>query len=148
MKASDTVRLKSDPSRVGTLTGEDQIRGGKRRLEVRFDDNGYQFCLEDALELVLRDGNNPYTLFRQGRYGHLRDLRGALTYYRLSDKLANLISSMDTTNTEFLPPHPRRAPFLDLGITQTAMTALSVKLQLMGHQIETNFLSLQRSALF
>ncbi len=101
MKAGETVRLKSDPSRIGILTGEEQIRGGRRRIEVRFDDSEYQFYLEDALEYVPRDANNPYALFRQGRYGHLRDLRGALTYYRLSGKLANLIYSMDTTNTEF-----------------------------------------------
>jgi SNF2 family DNA or RNA helicase len=101
MKAGDKVRLKSEPSRIGALTGEEQVRGGRRRLEVSFFDGTDQFCLEDALETVSRDAKNPYVLFRQGRYGRLRDLRGALTYYRLSGKLANLIYSMDTTNTEF-----------------------------------------------
>lgn len=101
MKAGDKVRLKSDPSRMGNLTGEEQVRGGQRRLEVSFFDGTDQFCLEGALEPVDRDASNPYALFRVGRYGCLRDLRGALTYYRLSGKLANLIYSMDTTNTEF-----------------------------------------------
>lgn len=99
MNAGDKVRLKSDPSRVGTLTGEEQHRGGRRRLEVRFPD-GEEFYLEGALELVPQDAS-VYSLFRDGRYGRLRDLRGAVTHSRLSGKLANLIYSMDTTNTEF-----------------------------------------------
>ena len=101
MKSGDKVRLKSDPSRVGVLSGVEQIRGDRRRLEVRLFDGTDQFFLENALELVPSDDTNPYALFRKGRYGHLRDLRGSLTYYRLSGKLANLIYSMDTTNTEF-----------------------------------------------
>jgi superfamily II DNA or RNA helicase len=101
MKSGDKVRLKSDPSRVGVLSGEEQIRGDRRRLEVRLFDGVDQFFLENALELVPSDDTNPYALFRKSRYGRLRDLRGSLTYYRLSGKLANLIYSMDTTNTEF-----------------------------------------------
>jgi len=99
MKAGDKVRLKSDPSRIGFLSGEEQTRGGRRRLEVRFND-GDVFYLEGALEIVPKV-DSPCVLFRHGRYGKLRDLRGSLTYYRLSGKLANLIYSMDTTNTEF-----------------------------------------------
>lgn len=38
----------------------------------------------------------------RGRYGRAADLRGAITYYRLSGKLANLIYSLNTTNTQFL----------------------------------------------
>ena len=101
MKAGDKVRLNSDPSRIGFLSGEEQIRGGRRRLQVMFNDGTDSFYLEGALEIVPTDASNHYDLFRQGRYGRLRDLRGALTYYRLSGKLANLIYSMDTTNTEF-----------------------------------------------
>jgi superfamily II DNA or RNA helicase len=39
----------------------------------------------------------------RGRFGRVADLRGAITYYRLSGKLANLIYSLNTTNTRFLP---------------------------------------------
>lgn len=99
MKAGDKVRLKSDPTKVGTLTGEEHTRGGRRRLEVRFPE-GEQFYLEGALEPVQQEAS-VYALFGDGRYGSLRDLRGAVTYSRLSGKLANLIYSMDTTNTEF-----------------------------------------------
>jgi len=40
-------------------------------------------------------------MLQKGQYGHVGDLRGALTFYRLSGRLANLIYSMDTTNTDF-----------------------------------------------
>lgn len=102
MEAGNKVRLKSDPSRIGILTGERKTRGGRVRLQVTFLVDGTdQFVLQDALEPVTEDNSNPYTLFRDGRYGRVGDLRGALTYYRLSGKLANLIYSMNTTNTEF-----------------------------------------------
>lgn len=101
MKAGDKVRLKSDPSRIGVLTGEDQIKAGKRRLQVSFFDGTDQFVLDGALEQITKENSNPYAMFRDGRYGPVEHLRGALTFYRLSGKLANLIYSMNTTNTEF-----------------------------------------------
>lgn len=101
MKAGDKVRLKSDPSRIGVLSGETHTRGGKVRYEVRFFDGTDQFVLELAMELVTQENTSPYTMFREGRYGRVVDLRGALTYFRLSGKLANLIYSLNTTNTEF-----------------------------------------------
>lgn len=101
MKAGDKVRLKSDPSRIGVLTDEYQVKAGKQRLQVCFFDGTEQFVLEGALELATSENSNPYAMFRDGRYGRVDHLRGALTYYRLSGKLANLIYSMNTTNTEF-----------------------------------------------
>ena len=101
MKAGEKVRLKSDPSRIGVLSSETQIKAGKTRLQVCFFDGNDQFILEGALELVTEENSNPYSMFREGRYGPVEHLRGALTYYRLSGKLANLIYSMNTTNTEF-----------------------------------------------
>ena len=102
MNAGEKVRLKSDPSRIGVLSGETQVRGGKKRLQVHFFDGTDQFVQEQALEVVTQDNTNPYALFRDGRYGPVGDLRGALTFFRLSGKLANLIYSLNTTNTEFL----------------------------------------------
>jgi hypothetical protein len=102
MNAGEKVRLKSDPSRIGVLSGETQFRGGRKRLQVHFFDGMDQFIQEQALEVVTQDNTNPYALFRNGRYGPVGDLRGALTFFRLSGKLANLIYSLNTTNTEFL----------------------------------------------
>ena len=100
MQAGDRVRLKSDPTRVGVLSGQEQVRRGKRRLEVRFQDED-QFIPDSALEKVDQTPTNRFTLLEQGRFGHAKDLRVALTFYRLSGRLANLIYSMGTTNTEF-----------------------------------------------
>ena len=54
MKAGDKVRLKSDPSRIGVLSGQEQAWAGKRRLEVRLFDGTDQFFLENALEQIGR----------------------------------------------------------------------------------------------
>jgi len=40
-------------------------------------------------------------LIAKGCYGNVNDLRGVITYYRLSGRLANLIYSLNTTNTQF-----------------------------------------------
>ena len=96
MNAGEKVRLKSDSSRIGVLSGETQVRGGKKRFQVHFFDGTDQFVQEQALEVVTQDNTNPYALFRDGRYGPVSDLRGALTFFRLSGKLANLIYSLNS----------------------------------------------------
>ena len=101
MNPGEKVRLKSDPSRVGVVGQEFQIRAGTKRIQVFFNDGTDQFLQEQALELLTQNNSNPYALFRDGRYAKVGDLRGALTFFRLSGKLANLIYSLNTTNTEF-----------------------------------------------
>ena len=44
---------------------------------------------------------SPYECIEQGRFSGEIDLRAAITFYRLSGKLANLIYSLNTTNTQF-----------------------------------------------
>ncbi len=56
-----------------------------------------------SLEKVEVETRDPYLLMKSGRYGGASHLRGAITYYRLSGRLANLIYSLNTTNTKFLP---------------------------------------------
>lgn len=101
MKAGEKIRLKASPSRVGMLTGRELVKAGKKRLQVNFFDGTDEFVLEGAIERVTQENSDPYAMFREGRYGPVEHLRGALTHYRLSGKLANLIYSMNTTNTEF-----------------------------------------------
>jgi SNF2 family DNA or RNA helicase len=103
MKPGDKVRVRDNPSRVGTLSSEPPTGSTlRRRVLVNFDD-GEEYVLEASLEAIQRETKDPYELMRRGDYGHTRDLRGAITYYRLSGKLANLIYSLNTTNTQFLP---------------------------------------------
>ena len=101
LKAGDKVRLIANPSRTGTLTDESDGPIGRSRLLVRFDDGSEQFVLVGALERV-EQAQGPFSEIEAGRYGSATDLRGLMTYYRLSGKLANLIYSLNTTNTQFL----------------------------------------------
>ena len=103
MSPGDKVRVIDNPSRVGTLSSEPAAGAGiRRRVLVNFSD-GEEFVLEASLEKVQRETRDPYELMCRGDYGRTFDLRGAITYYRLSGKLANLIYSLNTTNTQFLP---------------------------------------------
>lgn len=101
MQPGDKVRLKANLGRVGTLGNEIDGPESRRRVLVIFLDGNEQFVLEASLEKVeITPG--PYAMIARGRYGRVDDLRGAVTYYRLSGKLANLIYSLNTTNTQFL----------------------------------------------
>ncbi len=104
MKPGDKVRKKANPGRVGVLGSEESGPPNRRRVLVTFLDSGEEeFVLRDSLEAVEQRALGPYELMLSGRYGRVADLRGAITYHRLSGKLANLIYSLNTTSTRFLP---------------------------------------------
>jgi len=100
--AGSSVRLIGDPGRTGTLTGVKRERAGRVRWQVKFSD-GTSFQLAEALELVGSEDSDPVELFSKGKFGRAKELRGNLTYIRLNGRLANLIYSMETTNTDFYP---------------------------------------------
>ncbi len=103
MNPGDRVRLIDNPSRVGVLTSDPPMgEGRRRRLVVAFPD-GVEPILASSLERVEAETNDPYLLLQRGQYGGASHLRGAITLARLSGKLANLIYSLNTTNTTFLP---------------------------------------------
>lgn len=102
-KPGDRVRLKSNPAREGVFTGEIEESSSRRRLLIRFFDGEEDFFLEGAVERVESQLVSPLALIRAGRFGRAEDLRGAITFYRLTGRLANLIYSLNTTNTEFFP---------------------------------------------
>lgn len=103
MQSGDKVRLIANPGRVGILGNETDGPSHRLRLLVNFLDGDEQFVLAGALEKVEQEAQGPYDLMARGQYGRAADLRGTITYYRLSGKLANLIYSLNTTNTQFLP---------------------------------------------
>ena len=103
MNPGDRVRLIDNPSRIGVLTSDPPTgEGRRRRLVVAFPD-GTEPILASSLERVEAETNDPYLLMQRGQYGGASHLRGAITLARLSGKLANLIYSLNTTNTKFLP---------------------------------------------
>lgn len=103
MQAGDRVRLKDNPSRMGVLTSDAPIGEGRREKRIVQFPDGEESVLAGSLERVELETRDPFLLMQKGQYAGVQDLRGAITYYRLSGKLANLIYSLNTTNTKFLP---------------------------------------------
>ena len=103
MQPGDKVRLKANPGRVGILGNETDGPPHRFRVPVTFTDGEEQFRTKNSLEKVDRASAGPYAMVASGgRYGRVEDLRGAITYYRfLSGRPANLIYSLNTTNTQF-----------------------------------------------
>jgi superfamily II DNA or RNA helicase len=102
MIAGTRVRLTSDPGRIGIVTGKSRQRGGRQFWQVMFPD-GSQYISEKQLETIFDEKEDALDLFKKGKFGRARDLRGAITHIRLSGRLADLIYSMETTNTDFYP---------------------------------------------
>ena len=100
MNPGSRVRLKSDPGRVGVTTGRSRERGGRIFWQVTFPD-GSQYLSEKQLEVVPDDHEDILDLISQGKFGRALDLRGATTHIRLTGRLADLIYSMEITNTDF-----------------------------------------------
>lgn len=102
MQPGDKVRLIANPGRIGIIGNETDGPPHRQRVLVNFLNGDEQFILLGSLEKVERGPQGPYELMRNGSFGRASDLRGAITHYRLSGKLANLIYSLNTTNTRFL----------------------------------------------
>ena len=100
MKAGTRVRIRSDPGRIGVLSGRTRERAGRRRYQVVFPD-GYNWILESNLIPVKDTSEHPVELLHKGEFGRASDLRANLTHIRLDGRLADLIYSMETTNTDF-----------------------------------------------
>src|SRR3990172_2953878 len=94
------VRIKTDPGRIGVLTGRQREIGGRLYLQVQFPE-GSQYVPLDHLEPVEEGGDDPLDLFERGRLALAADLRKTLTHARLTGRLANVIYSMDMTRADF-----------------------------------------------
>lgn len=99
-KPNTHVRLRDDPGRIGVTTGKSRVRAGKTLWQVRFHD-GTEYQRGAYLEAISDQNDDPLELLSQGKFGRAKDLRGGITHIRLTGRLANLIYSMDTTNTDF-----------------------------------------------
>ena len=101
MQAGNRVRLKTAPDRVGVLTGETKLIAGKTRWKVDFQTR-QDWYPQGNLELV-KTTSDPFDLWERGSYGGVRNLRALITHARLTGRLADVIYSMEATNTEFFP---------------------------------------------
>ena len=94
------VRLKSDPGRQGVTTGKSRTQAGILKYQVVFPE-GKTFQPRYELEVVADDNSDWECLISKKRFGRIRDLRRNITHIHLSGNLANLVYSMDATNTDF-----------------------------------------------
>ncbi len=99
MKPGDRVRIKTAPDRIGVLTNDIQEIAGKKRWLVQFAD-ATQRIPERNLEIVV-ENESLEDLIVKGNYGEASNLRAAITHARLTGRLADVIYSMEATNTEF-----------------------------------------------
>src|SRR4051812_20247664 len=96
------VRLISDPGMVGVCTGVTRTRpDGSLNVQIVFPGLGKTFQPDFELERIASVEADAFSLMEQGRYGRAEHLRRCLTHIQLSGRLANLVYSMETTNTEF-----------------------------------------------
>lgn len=95
------VRLIHNPLRIGMLTdAEPRARKGRKLYQVRFPDQ-VDRVYEDQLEPLPEERMNPLDLLADGKLGTPNDLRRTLTHVRLTGRLADIIYSMEATNTDF-----------------------------------------------
>tara|TARA_R110002072_G_scaffold296172_2_gene467749 strand:- start:2075 stop:5212 length:3138 start_codon:yes stop_codon:yes gene_type:complete len=85
--------------RIGVLVKVVQDSPGNRRWLVQFP-NMSQKLPERNLKPI-EENQTVDELIRKGAYGRPRNLRGAITHSRLTGRLADVIYSMEATNTEF-----------------------------------------------
>ena len=95
----DLVRLAGDPQQIGSFQSS-QMRGAHAFARVRFP-GGLRSIPPDQLELVPAALEEPLNLLRSARLSEPRRLRQVLAHVRLTGRLADMIYSMEATNTEF-----------------------------------------------
>jgi len=103
LESGTKVRLKENPTRIGVVGNEHEHRRGRCRYQVHFFDGTVDHYLASALDIIREESNSPNACIRKGLYATARNLRTTITHHRLSGRLANLIYSLNTTNTDYYP---------------------------------------------
>ena len=97
------VRLKDAPDRIGYMnSSKSRGIGQRKKVFVEFMDGRAEYFYAKYLEEV-NDEETAEDLVEKGQYATLEQLRHSLTFQRLNGRLANLIYSMESTNTDFYP---------------------------------------------
>ena len=100
MNEPSRVRLANDPTRVGVLSGREKTRRNRRLLQVQFAD-GIRWVPESQLEQIHGLQMSPLDMLEAKKLSRPVDLRRTLTHVKLSGHLADVIYSMEATNTDF-----------------------------------------------
>jgi superfamily II DNA or RNA helicase len=96
----DQVRLRNDPSVAGVVVGESKIINSRPFFRVHPSVGVDQLLPASQLELVPAEVD-PIADLRARKWSGPADLGRVLSHVRLTGKLADLIYSMESTNTVF-----------------------------------------------
>ena len=102
MQPGDKVRLKANPGRVGILGNETDGPPHRLRVLVTFTDGEEQFVLKNSLERSTGHRPAPMQWWPVVVTAESRISVARSRITGLSGRLANLIYSLNTTNTQFL----------------------------------------------
>ncbi len=96
------VRLRDNPARTGTISQHGcRYIGDVLHAQVVFDDGSRTWIRAEALE-SLPETPDPIDDLRRGRLHGPSSLRRCLAHEKLSGRLANILYSMETSQTRFL----------------------------------------------
>ena len=98
--ADMSVRIKDDPSKIGVATDVVREMNGRIYRTIRLSDGQLKAFLESRLEPLL-DAPDALSDLAAERFSAAGDLGRLLTHIRLTGRLADLIYSMEATNTDF-----------------------------------------------
>lgn len=99
MIPGDRVRLKGDPAVIGFATERTRLERDRMLMLVKFTERD-RWVPMDQIELV-PEQETPLDLLLNAKFGHASDLRRTITHVRLTGRLADVIYSMEATNTDF-----------------------------------------------
>ena len=101
MREGTLVRLKTDPSRSGTLTGRERWQQDRKMLEMGAPTGRVTWHFEDALEPSITAFTPISERIHQGQMTGPEELRKLVTRLRVGGNLSDVIYSMEATNTDF-----------------------------------------------
>lgn len=100
MNPGDEVRLRHNPTRRGVLRRA-EMRSGRRHWFVSLGEERPGYVPESQLELVPEGPVTPLDLLATGEFAAPSELRRLLTHVRVAGHPADMLYSMEATNTDF-----------------------------------------------
>ena len=95
------VILTTDPGRSGVVQAGEKRLAGRRMVPVRFANGSVKWLPAESLELVPETLPDVIERFGEGRFVGPEWLRRALTRIRVTARLADVVYSMEATETDF-----------------------------------------------
>lgn len=97
------VRIKANPSRVGFARDETQTLGPLVKQRIDFIDGASQFLAPGQLEIVNEDPVDWVEFLRKRQFAGAKELKQSFVFHRLTGSVADMLYSMDATNTDYYP---------------------------------------------